>query len=395
MSALLFCMASSHAEDVLTVDNVILPQNGEVAIEIMCNFESNFTMMELTIELPEGLSLKKDKYGLPWAELGTEGTDHTFTSSTPSSTTYQYVCSSMHQEPLPSSGVLMRVTAIAEEGLEIGTVFNGSVKDILLSEHTSEGNNVGHKFDDITFTVAIGEPLDTRTLLDENSTTAPTEATGVDVRVRRTIKSGQWSTICLPFAMTEAQVKTAFGEDVELADFTSWSSEEDDEGAIVAINVVFTTVSEMEANHPYIIKVSSPVSEFTVDGVDIEPEEEPKVQVGKRAAERGWMYGTYMVTTVPEENVFLSDNKFWYSTGNTTTKGLRGYFEFRDVLDAYYDADGAGARINMVFGDGTTTAIHETMNSEFSTMNCYDLQGRRVVKPGKGMYIQNGKKVMQ
>ena len=192
--------------------------------------------------------------------------------------------------------------------------------------------------------------------------------------------------------LTAEQVKAAFGNDVQLADFSSWNSEEDNDGAIVTINVGFTDVTEMEANHPYIIKVREKVTEFTVDGVDIDPEEEPVVQVGKRTSERGYMYGTYVKTTIPEENVFLSGNKFWYSTGKTQTKGLRGYFEFRDVLDAYYDETSAASRIVMFFEDETTTGVTEIVNSKLSNSKYYDLQGRRVVKPVKGLYIKNGRK---
>ena len=71
--------------------------------------------------------------------------------------------------------------------------------------------------------------------------------------------------------MTAEQVKAAFGDDVLLGDFTSWSSEEDGEGDIVGIKVGFTEVTVMEANHPYIIKVGSDVSTFTMGGV-LEPD---------------------------------------------------------------------------------------------------------------------------
>lgn len=129
-----------------------------------------------------------------------------------------------------------------------------------------------------------------------------------------------------------------------------------------------TDVTEIEANHPYIIKVSSAISEFTVDGVDIDPKEEPVVQVGRKSSERGWMYGTYIVTKVPEENLFLSENKFWYSTGNTTTKAFRGYFMFHDVQDAYYDETSAPVYISI---GGETTRLDQ-LNIDGEDSNYYD-----------------------
>ena len=228
-------------------------------------------------------------------------------------------------------------------------------------------------------------------ILDETSTAAPEAANGVNVKVNRTINANEWSTICLPFAMSETQCKAAFGNDVQLANFTSWSSEEDGAGDIVAINVGFTTVTAIEANHPYIIKVSSAVTDFTIDGVNIAPENEPTVQVGTKKVEKGFMIGTYVANfTVPDEDIFLSGGMFWYSKGLTKMKAFRAYFEFADVLTS---VEGASApAFNIIFGGGTTNIkdIKAEQNDDFY----YNLGGQRVEAPAKGLYIKNGKKVV-
>ncbi len=228
-------------------------------------------------------------------------------------------------------------------------------------------------------------------ILDETSTAAPEAANGVNVKVNRTINANEWSTICLPFAMSETQCKAAFGNDVQLANFTSWSSEEDGAGDIVAINVGFTTVTAIEANHPYIIKVSSAVTDFTIDGVNIAPENEPTVQVGTKKVEKGFMIGTYVANfTVPDGDIFLSGGMFWYSKGLTKMKAFRAYFEFADVLTS---VEGASApAFNIIFGGGTTNIkdIKAEQNDDFY----YNLGGQRVEAPAKGLYIKNGKKVV-
>ena len=96
------------------------------------------------------------------------------------------------------------------------------------------------------FTITIGEPVELRTVLDELSTEAPEAATGIDVRVRRTIKANEWSTLCLPFAMTAEQVTAAFGNEVKVGDFTGCTV--DDETGNITVN--FTEVTSIEANHP-------------------------------------------------------------------------------------------------------------------------------------------------
>ena len=170
----------------------------------------------------------------------------------------------------------------------------------------------------------------------------------------------------------------------------SWSSEEDGEGDIVAINVGFTDVTAIEANHPYIIKTSSAIVSFDVDGVDIDPEDEPSVQVGKKKAEKGFMTGTYVAnTTVPENNVFLYDGKFWYSKGNTKMKAFRAYFEFYDVLASVESS----APVFISFG-GETTGI-ENIQRTAGDDRYYNLNGQHVENLKKGqIYIKNNKKVV-
>lgn len=51
--------------------------------------------------------------------------------------------------------------------------------------------------------------------------------------------------------------------------------------------------------------------------------------------------------------------------------------------------------ITVTFESGDdTTGIKSTLNSQFSTVNYYDLQGRRVAQPQKGLYIVDGRKVI-
>ena len=95
---------------------------------------------------------------------------------------------------------------------------------------------------------------------------------------------------------------------------------------------------------------------------------------------------------MPEENLFLSGNEFWYSTGKTAIKGFRGYFEFRDVLDAYYDD--SEVKVHMLFDDDATgieTIDHSSLNID----HYYNLAGQRVGKGYKGVVIENGKKVIK
>lgn len=377
----------------LTIADVVLPQNGTAYIDIELNNPSSvYNAFTFAVQLPDGLSPVMDGEGNP---LFTKG--ERMGSKTPQS---GYITESKQirlglitdgTAISGTSGVLLSPAIQLTESVPVGTKFTVRLVDAIFTTTSL----IKESLSDVEFNVTVGEPVDPRIILDETSTIAP-EASGgaVDVRVRRTIKANEWSTICLPFTATGEQVKAAFGNDVRLSAFTGWESEEDDDEAIVAINVSFTEADAddgIEANTPMLIMVSEAVTEATFDGVTLEPEEEPVVQVGKKASQRGYFYGTYIATQVPEENLFLNGNKFWYSTGATSIKAFRGFFELRDVLDAYYDVAAVKFYLDV---DGVATQVND-IHVERPLSQVYDLSGRKMNKPQKsGIYIVNGKKVI-
>lgn len=283
---------------------------------------------------------------------------------------------------------LLTVAFTVDSNVPLGD-YEVTLKNIWFGYGTSSKDYL----DDATFTVHV---VAVRTVvLDENSTTAPEAADGVNVRVLRAINANVWSTICLPFEMTETQTKEAFGNDVQLADFTGYETEEDDDGDIVGIKVNFESANAIEANHPYIIKVTSPVTEFSVEDVDIDPEDEPTKAAIKRTKKQ-WseMIGTYVAETMVENQMlFISGGKFWYSVGKTSMKGYRAYFDFFDVLT---EVEEASVRMFIgIDGDEETGIEGLNTNANFDS-DVYDLSGRKVANPQhNGVYIINGKKVLK
>lgn len=246
--------------------------------------------------------------------------------------------------------------------------------------------------DDVTFKVKVVAKH--TIVLDELSTTAPANATGVDVTVKRTINANEWSTICLPFAMTNAQLKAAFGDDVKLAEFDGTDPVYDGDNC-TDIQVSFTEATAIEANHPYLIKVGSDMTEFSVENVDITPDEDEAYiefdngKSGSRRVVYSGFYGTYKAqTTVPEYCLFLNGNKFYYSSGATKMKAYRAYFEFLDILS---DVENASAKVT--FFDGTTEITNVNLNDNINEdAPRYNLAGQKVSKSYKGIVIQNGVK---
>ena len=148
--------------------------------------------------------------------------------------------------------------------------------------------------------------------LDENSAVEPEDADPGKVRVLRTLAANQWSTICLPFDVED--IEGVFGEGVQLATLSKCTFVEES-GEIKTIDLEFTPADILEANTPYIIKVAKEMSEFTMDEAEIYVKA-PSQRIGT-SGKRAYFYGTYASTIVPENNVFISNNQFWYSAGKT------------------------------------------------------------------------------
>ena len=245
---------------------------------------------------------------------------------------------------------------------------------------------------DVTFKVNVVDYI----TLDENSKVAPSAASDVKVKVKRTINAGEWGTIVLPFDMTEEQVKLAFGDGVQLKDFTGYQYTEGDDN----VKVNFQTVTAIEKNHPYIIKVNEKVTEFTVEGVDIDPVENPSVSFGSTTGSgKNKVYhpsdfiGTYVADFDFYNNaisypLFLSGGQFWYASEESQhMMAFRAYFDF-DEYPAWVEEN--QIRFVMVFDEQTGISNVTTLEEG----EYYDLKGQRVETPSKGIYIKDGKKVV-
>ena len=101
-------------------------------------------------------------------------------------------------------------------------------------------------------------------------------------------------------------------------------------------------------------------------------------------------------TTEPKSKADLGTGNIYVL--NTGKKGA-GFYKLADdgtvpANKAYLVYDGAaGARDYFLF-DETTAISAPLVNSEEVNSEVYDLQGRRVNTPTKGVYIVNGRKVV-
>lgn len=391
--------------DISSLDNVIYiesfsakPGSSELDVSIKMKNTAAIRGFQFNLTLPEGVTPVTYGSGAIKCTLAAdrrlEGDQHTINVEAQADGSYKFLCGSLADETFTGTDgevAVLKVNIAAD-------MAEGAYPLVLTAMKLTETDiSKYYETEHVEGTLTIDKSI--RTVLDETSSTTPETATGVDVRVKRTIKANEWSTICLPFAMTAEQTKAAFGDDVLLGDFNGYETTEDNGGDITAITIKFNSATAIEANHPYIIKVSAAVTEFTVDGVDVDPDD-AKVEydngkTGKQRKVFGTFAGTYVAdfdfyneaTSYP---LFLYGNKFYYASENTRKmKAFRAYFDFSDVLASI---ESASSRIAMTFNDDSATGVIQIGNREAVNSKYYNLQGHPVVKPSKGLYIRNGKK---
>lgn len=409
--ALLLCMGKAWADNKLLVRDVTVSQDGTAVLAIETDFDKDdFTGYQFDLTLPQGLSLALNADGKVVATSYTDlDIDGKVFSTTETTTTYRLIAAKMGNPRIPSgSYVLLSVDMESDGTLDVGEVCQCEITNITFSDINQQKTVM----DGLTFNVTISD----RVVLDENSAVAPAQQSGVNVLVKRTIKAEQWSTIVLPFLMSKANAQKAFGSDYQLAEFDGFVVDygEDEENVTplgITINLKNYTIPARggwAAGKPLLIKVSSDIESFELDGVNISTDKVNDVSKTDEYETPGVLTGSFAKTTIPEDGLFISDNKFWYSTGKTTVKAFRCWFELGAVLNKETSFE---SRIAMRFVDdgGEATSIGDMLNDkgEMTNGRVYDLQGRRIGttlddkgkmtndKVRKGLYIVNGKKFIK
>ena len=189
----------------------------------------------------------------------------------------------------------------------------------------------------------------------------------VTVRLKRTLKANQWNTFCIPMDLPCL-------EGLELRKFSEVNG-----------NVMhFENRYDIEAGMPYLAKPSEDIVDPVLDDVTLSSQSARNV--GDNDFEFKATYSPMDLETDKTELFLTSSGKLAYpsSESTATIKGLRAYFKV---------PAGADARLNI---DGIDTSLELVNDVQCSSFNIqyYDLQGRKVSNPAKGIYISNHKKVV-
>ena len=177
-----------------------------------------------------------------------------------------------------------------------------------------------------------------------------------------TIGDAGYRTYCSPFALDFSEVEglTAY------------------RATISGTNVSFVEVTEVPANEGILLKGAA--NTYTVK------------PIAQAKAIENIFVGTVTGTTAPAGSFVLM--------AGTANNAGTGFYQTKSDFTvgantAYIPASVAGARTFIGFDfDNTTTAIEGVATVKENNGEIYNLQGQRVMKAQKGLYIINGKKVL-
>ena len=199
-------------------------------------------------------------------------------------------------------------------------------------------------------------------------------------------KDDCWNTLCLPFSISSTELPNLLGS----PRIMTLSSSSFADGTLT---LTFTQTEEIEAGKPYLIKwppgsgsnrvdplfggvtISNTVNDTHTDKVDFK---------GNLSA--------FDLTGGDNTILYLaSDNKLYTPSADKKKLGaFRAYFSLNGLTAG---TPSAKARtIVLDFGDETT--VINVMQRQEDHKECYDISGRRLELPAKGIYIMNGRKVV-
>ena len=200
-----------------------------------------------------------------------------------------------------------------------------------------------------------------------------------DITLNRTLVANKWNTLCVPFAISEEEIKANFGEGTLVEKFE----------AVNGNTVNFADATSIEAGVPYLIKPTVAGTTYTFNGKEVSADA-PKTEGNADVTFQG-IYSPTDITnngTVKAAGV-TEGGKVLFVNAGSKTKAFRCFFTISDNTSI----TPAMLKVSI---KGVETAINSIVmdNSNATDNAVYNLQGQRVNGNSltKGIYIKNGKK---
>ena len=257
------------------------------------------------------------------------------------------------------------------------------------------------------------------------------------ITLNRTFKKGQWTTLTLPFNLTQTEVEQIFGKGTQILVFQDAQTE----GTKLHIKFFYHEIQNILPGYPYLIKptlegydgtpstANAPIymidsssgnlTSFTVYdkaiNPNIEQHEFTAIKDKNYVAKGTPDYCTQALSGVEggfckqyeEGDLFISEGngKLYISKGSSYGKGYRSYIDYIGT-----EPSASTKTLSLSFsgvedgeGDGTTTEISvaelaDDVIEAFGIKGVYNLNGQKVSETTRnlpaGIYVVNGRKVV-
>lgn len=210
----------------------------------------------------------------------------------------------------------------------------------------------------------------------------------ISISLNRKLVKGVWNTICLPFDVSEAQAKSAFGADVRIAALNAESK---------GNTLMFDnkTAEGIKAAVPYLIMPSEVKADNQYEFYNVSIKPENVTPAAAVSTSDGFVFkGIYNKVDITQDinnsksyAAFLgANNTLFKAKSGSTTKGFRAYFAIPNST--------AASALRVVV-DGNATSIKNINCGVVESDDAvYNLQGQRVDARSlmPGLYIKAGKK---
>lgn len=236
-----------------------------------------------------------------------------------------------------------------------------------------------------SITVYVSLPTSSLSESEENKIETKSD---ISISLNRKLVKGVWNTICLPFDVSEAQAKSAFGADVRIAALNAESK---------GNTLVFDdkTTEGIKAAMPYLIMPSEVKTDDKYEFYNVSIKPENAAQASAVSTHDGFAFkGIYNKVDITQDinnsksyAAFLgANNTLFKAKSGSTTKGFRAYFVIPNST--------ATSALRVVV-DGNATSIKNINCGVVESDDAvYNLQGQRVDARSlmPGLYIKAGKK---
>ena len=235
-------------------------------------------------------------------------------------------------------------------------------------------------------------------LYGPKATVASNSLTGC-IDFKRNLKASCWKAMSLPYNLSKEQTEALFPS----AKITTLSKVETSKDNTQQLCISFDKVDHIEANKPYLIKVASDQSAFSLCGVanDVTKFQSKTITVKESPDSKTSVSlvstcpaSESEMSSIPLNAYYLRDGVFYPNTN--ANRKIKAGLCYMTIQTGSSNAKSFSIKYDGEEEGDISTGIHEIQTSQAASRSeaVYTLQGVRVQHPGKGIYIVNGKKIL-